>query len=93
MVEFDERFHLHVGYYENNYELEAIFLKQQDQDVWYLFFENEVYHLKLPKEEYSESTDFGTLIGKYTVTEDDMTFEFGSLLFKQFLNEVIFKNQ
>lgn len=37
-MEFDDKFHLHVGYYENNNDIEAIFLKQKDKDVWYLFY-------------------------------------------------------
>lgn len=48
--------------------------------------------MELSKEKYPESSDFGTLIGKYRVSEDDMTFEYGSLLFKNFLNNEIFKN-
>lgn len=91
-MEFDDRFHLHVGYYENDNDIEAIFLKQKDKDVWYLFFENEFYNLELSKEKYPESSDFGTLIGKYQASEDDMTFEYGSLLFKDFLNKEVLRN-
>ncbi|MGX6445764.1 DUF3986 family protein [Neobacillus sp. K501] len=35
---FDDRYHLHVGYYEEGHDLEAIFMKVQNEDKWCMFF-------------------------------------------------------
>lgn len=45
-VEYDENYHLHVGYYENNSDIECIALKRKSEDVWDVFFNFEQYGLK-----------------------------------------------
>ncbi|MGM7635902.1 DUF3986 family protein [Bacillus sp. Hm123] len=68
-MKFDEKYHLNVGYYEDGYDLEAVFFKVKDE------------------EHYQKYEDFGLLINQSNIKEDDMTYEYGALLFKKFLKE------
>jgi hypothetical protein len=84
---FDERYHLHVGYYRENHDIEAVFFKVKEENVWCLFFESEFYNIELSNDKYSRSSEFGVLIGEYNCNEDEMTPEYGNSLFKYFLEE------
>jgi hypothetical protein len=84
---FDDRYHLHVGYYKNQKDLEAIFLKVKDQNIWCMFLENDFYKLNLSEEEYPAIKDFGLLIGIYLIESEDLSVEQGSELFEKFLND------
>jgi hypothetical protein len=82
---FDDRYHLHVGYYKNQKDLEAIFLKVKDQNIWCMFLENDFYKLNLSEEEYPAIKNFGLLIGIYLIESEDLSVEQGSELFEKFL--------
>ncbi|MCA1060304.1 DUF3986 family protein [Rossellomorea aquimaris] len=84
---FDDRYHLHVGYYKNQKDLEAIFLKVKDQNIWCMFFENDYYKLNLSKEAYPTIKNFGLMIGIYLIESEDLSVEQGSELFEKFLND------
>lgn len=50
---YDNSQHLHIGYYENNYDIEAIGYKRVDEDIWDVYFNFESYginHISLEKE-------------------------------------------
>lgn len=87
MLEFDERYHLHVGYYENNCDYEGVFFKVKGQNIWCLFFENDFYHITLSKSSYPSTSEFGTLVGKYNLNEEEMTDQKGALYLKLFLEK------
>ena len=36
---YDNRYHLHIGYYENNYDIECVALKRKSEEVWDVFFD------------------------------------------------------
>ncbi|TWE08005.1 uncharacterized protein DUF3986 [Neobacillus bataviensis] len=36
---YDDKYHLYSGYYENNFNYEAIAFKRQLEDVWDIFFD------------------------------------------------------
>lgn len=82
---FDDRYHLHVGYYEDQKDLEAIFLKVKGQKIWCMFFENSFYECDLPEEKYPSIKDFGLLVGIYSIESEDLSDEQGSKLFENFL--------
>ncbi|WRP07371.1 DUF3986 family protein [Rossellomorea aquimaris] len=84
---FDDRYHLHVGYYKNQKDLEAIFLKIKDQNIWCMFLENDFYKLNISEEQYPAIKDFGLLIGIYLIESEDLSMEQGSELFEKFLND------
>jgi hypothetical protein len=83
---FDDRYHLHVGYYKNQKDLEAIFLKVKDKKIWCMFIENNFYKLDLCEQEYPSLKDFGLLVGIYLIENEDLSVEQGSKLFEEFLN-------
>jgi Protein of unknown function (DUF3986) len=84
---FDDRYHLHVGYYKNQKDLEAIFLKVKDQNIWCMFLKNDFYKLNISEEQYPAIKDFGLLIGIYLIESEDLSMEQGSELFEKFLND------
>jgi hypothetical protein len=84
---FDDRYHLHVGYYKNQKDLEAIFLKVKDQNIWCMFLENDFYKLNISEKQYPAIKDFGLLIGIYLIESEDLSMEQGSELFEKFLND------
>ena len=45
---YDDRYHLHLGYYENGFDIEAIAFKRKSQGIWDIFFDFEQYGLKAP---------------------------------------------
>ena len=45
-VEYDENYHLHLGYYENNCDFECVAFKRKMEDVWDVFFDFEQYGLQ-----------------------------------------------
>ncbi|MCM3729836.1 DUF3986 family protein [Neobacillus cucumis] len=36
---YDDKYHLHLGYYDDNCDYEAIAFKRQLEDVWDIFFD------------------------------------------------------
>lgn len=44
-VEYDENYHLNLGYYENNCDYECVAFKRKTEDVWDVFFDFEQYEL------------------------------------------------
>ncbi|MEN0641768.1 DUF3986 family protein [Alkalicoccobacillus gibsonii] len=87
---FNEAIHMHVGYYENNHDLEGIFLKILNDDVWCLFYNDEKYELKVSKKaSYPFLKDFGYLVKVYSVSEREFTEERANALFKRFLCELV----
>jgi Protein of unknown function (DUF3986) len=43
---YDDKYHLHLGYYENNCDYESIAYKRQLEDVWDVFFDFKHYGIK-----------------------------------------------
>jgi hypothetical protein len=87
---FDDRYHLHVGYYEEGHDLEAIFMKVQNEDKWCMFFDQEHYKTSINLNEFEYYKGFGLLVREYFIN-GDLSFESGSKFFKDFLldNKII----
>ena len=84
MLQFDDSIHLHVGYYEDGYDLEGIFLKVTQEPIWCLFFNHNTYNLTLHHpERYPKSDDFGHLVGLYA--QEEMNSQTGATHLKTFL--------
>ncbi|WYP26754.1 DUF3986 family protein [Alkalihalobacillus sp. FSL W8-0930] len=87
---FDETKHMHVGYYENNHDIEGILLKALDKDIWCLFYNDKEYEVKIPDTRvYPFVESFGYLVGMYSISEKELTHEKGANLFYQFLIKII----
>ncbi|WP_226620038.1 DUF3986 family protein [Cytobacillus firmus] len=83
---FDDRYHLHVGYYEDGHDIEGIIMKEKNGEKWCLFFDNDYYKKILNNKDYKFYEGFGLLVREYHIN-DDLTFEIGSQLLKDFLIE------
>ena len=35
---YDERYHLHLGYYENNCDYESVAFKRKTEDIWDIYY-------------------------------------------------------
>lgn len=82
---YDERYHLHLGYYENGYDLEAVAFKRRSDDIWDIFFSFEQYGLRpIDQENDMSSEEFGTRI--FSIQSKDLDYDFGSKRFEQWLS-------
>lgn len=82
MLRFDDSIHLHVGYDEDGYDLEGIFFKVENEDIWCLFCDaKEIKQTNL----YPYTQDFGYLVGLFSLKKEALSYELGLHLFQQFL--------
>ncbi|MGE6753818.1 DUF3986 family protein [Rossellomorea sp. NPDC071047] len=83
-MKYDDKYHLHLGYYENNCDYESIAYKRLSEDVWDIFFDFEQYGLKNTIEENELSLEgFGTRI--FSISGNDLTYETGVKRFEEWL--------
>ncbi|GGE72649.1 DUF3986 family protein [Priestia taiwanensis] len=80
-MKFDSSMHLHVGYYENGMDVEAIGYTIQDKDTWVFFFESN-QELPFPYEWFHT---FGYKI--FTINADNISYEIGCKRFEEWLKE------
>ena len=40
---YDDKYHMHLGFYEDNCDYESVALKRQSEDVWDVFFDFKGY--------------------------------------------------
>ena len=82
---YDGRYHLHLGYYENNCDFECVAFKRQLEDIWDIFFDFKQYGLEIITPEYELSSDgFGTRI--FSIYTKDLNYDFGVKRFEQWLS-------
>ncbi|WP_186580202.1 DUF3986 family protein [Aquibacillus kalidii] len=79
---YDDRYHMHLGYYENGFDLEAIAFKRQAQEIWDIFFDFEQYGMKKTIQE-SELKGFGIKI--FSIEMEELDYHFGAKTFEQWL--------
>ncbi|MDP7981533.1 DUF3986 family protein [Bacillus sp. WLY-B-L8] len=81
---YDSKYHLHLGYYEQGNDFEAIAYKKNQTNIWDVFFDFEMYNLKIPekyKDQYYEK--YGVKI--FSICTDDLDYTLGSNEFKKWL--------
>jgi len=81
-VLYDDNYHLHLGYYENDFDLEAVAFKRQSQNIWDIFFDFEQYDLKKPSQG-NELKGFGTKI--FSIEIEELDDHYGGKKFEQWL--------
>ncbi|XQY90163.1 DUF3986 family protein [Metabacillus sp. HB246100] len=79
---YDDKYHLHIGYYEDGFDLQAVAFKRQSQDIWDIFFDFEQY-------------DFNNTVSKtvlkgfgyhiFSIETEDLDYQYGALVFEQWL--------
>lgn len=80
---YEERYHLHLEYYEDGFDLEAIAFKRETQQIWDIFFDYEQLGLKKP-ELLTEGTEFGVKI--LSIDTNQLEYLGGVELFTQWLS-------
>jgi Protein of unknown function (DUF3986) len=83
-MKYDDKYHLHLGYYENNCDYESIAYKRLSEDVWDVFFDIEQYGLEKTIEVKELSLErIGTRI--FSISGNDLTYETGVKRFEEWL--------
>ncbi len=80
---YEDRYHMHLGYYENGFDLEAVAFKRQSQEVWDIFFDFKEYGLKKPVQD-TELKGFGIRV--FSIEIEELDYNFGAKKFKQWLS-------
>jgi hypothetical protein len=84
-MEFASDRHLHIGYYEKGFDLEATAYKMANEDRWLVFLhsDQDLTRLKSALKNYEEIEKFGYEI--FTVNKVDLSYEYGSEKFIEWL--------
>lgn len=80
---YDDKYHLHLGYYENGFDIESIAFKRQSQGIWDIFFDFEQYGLKTPVTA-TQLEGFGVRI--FSIEIDELDYNDGAKQFEQWLS-------
>jgi hypothetical protein len=82
---YDDKYHLHLGYYEDNCDYESIAFKRQSEDVWDIFFDYKGYGIKnITSENELTLQPFGTRI--FSIYNKEIDYDIGVQQFKQWLS-------
>ena len=87
---YDERYHLHLGYYENNCDYESVAFKRKTEDIWDIFFDFKQYGIKNSSTMVEKTLEeFGTRI--FSINNKELNDDIGVKRFEQwlFLNKII----
>ena len=82
---YDDRYHLHLGYYEGNRDYESVAFKREIEDKWDIFFDFKQYGIKnnsLRGELTLE--EFGTRI--FSIENKELNYDIGVKRFEQWLS-------
>ncbi|MGF6949980.1 hypothetical protein QF028_002485 [Neobacillus sp. B4I6] len=87
---YDDKYHLHLGYYEDNRDYESIAFKRHSEDIWDIFFDFKGYGIKnISPENELTLEPFGTRI--FSIYNKEIDYDLGVQQFKQwlFINKII----
>lgn len=82
---YDDRYHLHLGSYEDNCDYESVAFKRQTEDIWDIFFDFKQYgiiNIKIVGELTLE--EFGTRI--FSINNKELNYDIGIKRFEQWLS-------
>lgn len=82
-MKYDDKYHLHLGYYENECDYESIAYKRLSEDVWDVFFDFKQYGLENTTEKMISLEEFGT--GIFSIRGNDLSYETGVKRFEEWL--------
>ena len=84
-VEYDENYHMHLGYYENNFDFECVAFKRKSEDVWDVFFDFKQYGFTNLIPENALSIDgYGSRI--FFINTEELTYDSGAKQFEKWLS-------
>lgn len=82
---YDDKYHMHLGYYEDNCDYESVALKRQSEDVWDVFFDFKGYGINdIPPENELTLQPFGTRI--FSIDNKEFDYDIGVQQFKRWLS-------
>ncbi|USK33430.1 DUF3986 family protein [Bacillus sp. F19] len=82
---YDDKYHLHLGYYKNDFDYESIAYKRQSEDVWDIFFDFKQYGLKNTAQVNELTLEgFGTRI--FSISGNDLNYDIGVQKFEKWLS-------
>ncbi|MGM0921291.1 MAG: DUF3986 family protein [Bacillota bacterium] len=84
-LEYDERYHLHLGYYENNCDYESVAYKRKLEDVWDIYFDFKQYGIEnITKESELTFVGFGTRV--FSIRVKELDYNIGVQRFEKWLS-------
>lgn len=86
---YDETQHLHIGYYENGLDFEAVGLKQVENDVWDIYFNFLEHNLDEPSINFHKVEPFGCKI--LSISKIDLSSEEAAEYFKIWIEKEVKK--
>lgn len=82
---YDDRYHLHLGYYENNCDFECVAFKRQSVDIWDIFFDFTQYDIEIITSKFElSSAEFGTRI--FSIYTKELNYDVGVKRFEKWLS-------
>ncbi|WP_160723732.1 DUF3986 family protein [Bacillus sp. USDA818B3_A] len=87
---YDDKYHMHLGYYEDNCDYESIAFKRQSEDVRDVFFDFKGYGINnITPENELTLQPYGTRI--FSIDNKEADYESGVQQFKRwlFINKII----
>ncbi|MEH7086953.1 DUF3986 family protein [Neobacillus drentensis] len=82
---YDNKYHLHLGFYADNCDYESIAFKRQSEDIWDIFFDFKGYGIKnITPENELTLEPFGTRI--FSIYNKEIDYDIGVQQFKQWLS-------
>jgi hypothetical protein len=82
---YDDKQHLHLGFYEDNCDYESVAFKRQSEDIWDIFFDFKGYRIKnITTENKLTLEPFGTRI--FSINNKEIVYDIGVQQFKQWLS-------
>ena len=82
---YDDKYHLHLGFYEGNFDYESIALKRQFEDIWDIFFDFKEYGISnITPENELTLKPFGTRI--FSIYKKEIDYDITVQQFKEWLS-------
>ncbi|MFE1243470.1 DUF3986 family protein [Fictibacillus sp. NPDC058756] len=81
---YDDKYHLHLGYYENNCDYESIAYKRLSEDIWDIFFDFKHYGIKNTTQE-NELTLLGNGTRIFSIHDKELNYDIGVKRFEKWL--------
>ena len=82
---YDDKYHLHLGFYEDNCDYASVAFKRRFEEIWDIFFDFKGYGFKnITTENELTLEPFGTRI--FSIYKKEIDYDIGVQQFKQWLS-------
>ncbi|RZT21339.1 DUF3986 family protein [Fictibacillus sp. BK138] len=89
-IEYDDNYHMHLGYYENNCDYESVAYKRLTEDIWDIYFDFKQYGIENTNL-VNELTIEGSGTRIFSVNQKELDYDIGVQKFEKWLtiNKII----